>query len=196
MLESIDHVILPVRSLAAAAEPFERLGLTLSPKAGHQGAGTANRVFFAGGETNQFYVELLTIEDEAEARQAGNREDVIEALGHDPAVLRVMFGSNDVAGDAARFAGHGGGSLYDAKREDGTKICDVVGLPKATGFGAAAIQYVAPAKERYTGRKERGLFDSSFPLKRLDHLAAIAPDIEGTTKFWTDVLGRAGASAK
>lgn len=189
MLEAIDHVILPVRSLDASAEPFERLGLTLSPAARHQGAGTANRVFFVGGESNQFYVELLTIEDEAMARRAGNREDVMEALQRDPALLRVMFRSNDIGGDAARLAAHGGGSLYDAKREDGTKICDVVGLPKETGFGAAAIQYTAGQVEQYAGRKERGLFDSTFPLKRLDHMAAIAPDIERATTFWTEVLG-------
>ncbi|MEZ4492010.1 MAG: VOC family protein [Dehalococcoidia bacterium] len=189
MLEAIDHVILPVRSLDAAAEPFERLGLRLTPKAGHQGAGTSNRVFFVGGEKSQFYVELLTVDDEAAARRAGNREDIIEALQSDAGLARVMFRSDDVRGDAARLQAHGGGPLYDAKREDGTKICNVTRLPAETGFGAGAIQYVVAPNEQYEARKGRGLFESDFPLKRLDHLAAIAPDIDGTTDFWTEVLG-------
>ena len=28
-----------------------------------------------------------------------------------------------------------------------------------------------------------------MPLKRLDHLAAMAPNLEDATSFWTDVLG-------
>jgi catechol 2,3-dioxygenase-like lactoylglutathione lyase family enzyme len=30
---------------------------------------------------------------------------------------------------------------------------------------------------------------NAFPLKRLDHLAAVAPDLDEKTRFWTDVLG-------
>ena len=30
---------------------------------------------------------------------------------------------------------------------------------------------------------------NTFPLKRLDHLAAVAPDLDEKTRFWTDVLG-------
>lgn len=189
MLTSIDHVILPVRSLAAAAEPFERLGLTLTPRSEHKGAGTANRAAFVGGETNSFYIELLTVHDTAMARAAGDREYLIEALARDPALVRVMLGCSDIPAMAVRGRPHGGGEPYDAYREDGSKICDVVALPPSAGFGAAAIQYVTPAPQLYAARKERGLFDSTFPLKRLDHLAAIAPDIEGTTKTWVDGLG-------
>jgi catechol 2,3-dioxygenase-like lactoylglutathione lyase family enzyme len=189
MLTSIDHVILPVRSLAAAAEPFERLGLTLTPRSEHKGAGTANRAAFVGGESNSFYIELLSVHDEVMARAAGDREYLVQALTRDPALARVMLGCDDIAATAASGRAHAGGEPYPAHREDGTKICDVVALPPAAGFSAAAIQYMTPGPQQYAARKERGLFESNFPLKRLDHLAAIAPDIEGTTRAWVDVLG-------
>jgi catechol 2,3-dioxygenase-like lactoylglutathione lyase family enzyme len=33
----------------------------------------------------------------------------------------------------------------------------------------------------------------SFPLQRLDHLAAFMPDLQETTRVWTEVLGIPGA---
>ena len=185
MFASIDHVILPAKDLTKAAEPFERLGLTLSPLAPHGSAGTANRVFFAGGESNHFYVELLAVEDEASARAAGGREYLLDALQRDPALARVMFEADELS---SAFA-VGTGLAYEVNRGDGSKICDVQALAPGIGFGACAIEYVTPKPERFAGRKERGLFESELGLKRIDHLAAIAPNIEGTTTYWVDDLG-------
>jgi catechol 2,3-dioxygenase-like lactoylglutathione lyase family enzyme len=185
MFHSIDHVILPAKDLAEAAAPFERLGLTLSPRAPHGSAGTANRVFFVGGESNHFYVELLAVEDEAAARSAGGRGYLLDALGGEPALARVMFETDDIAG--VGLAGEG--AAYEVHRGDGSKIGDVRALTKEAGFGAGAIQYTTPSAERFAARKGRGWFDSEFVLKRIDHLAVIAPDLDATTEYWGDVLG-------
>ena len=70
LVTSIDHVVVPVSSLADAARPYEALGVTLTPKAAHRGIGTENRVFFVGAG-NDFYVELLGIRDRDEAERSG-----------------------------------------------------------------------------------------------------------------------------
>ena len=49
LYDRIDHIVLPVRSLETAAEPFARLGLALYPGVRHEGRGTENRGFFVGG---------------------------------------------------------------------------------------------------------------------------------------------------
>ena len=66
LITSIDHVVVPVSSLADAAAPYERLGVTLTSPTQHQGLGTENRAFFVGSG-DDFYVELLGIRDRAEA---------------------------------------------------------------------------------------------------------------------------------
>lgn len=36
---------------------------------------------------------------------------------------------------------------------------------------------------------QAGFLDHTLPLKRLDHLAVVAHDLEEKTRFWTDVPG-------
>lgn len=62
MLHHLDHVVLPVPSLAAAAEPFERLGLRLTLPAAHPGFGTENRVFFVGDSHDTHVCRTIVIE--------------------------------------------------------------------------------------------------------------------------------------
>jgi catechol 2,3-dioxygenase-like lactoylglutathione lyase family enzyme len=51
------------------------------------------------------------------------------------------------------------------------------------------IQYPEDGPTRHARHTEAGLHNHAFPLKRLDHLAAIAPDLETATGFWTETLG-------
>src|SRR5690349_1716532 len=86
----LDHAIVLTRDLEAAATPFEQLGLKLTARLEHQG-GTANRALFVGSAASSFYVELLTVTDEAAARASG-RGDYLEALAAGTAMHRVMVG--------------------------------------------------------------------------------------------------------
>jgi len=75
-------------------------------------------------------------------------------------------------------------------REDGTPICDVAPIDAADGlrFAAGLIQYVEARSEAHARHAASGLLDHAFPLKRLDHLAAMAPDLEAATRFWSEAL--------
>ncbi len=53
----LDHAIVFVRNLAAAAEDYRRLGFTLTPKGGHPTLGTANHTIMFGRD----YLELLEV---------------------------------------------------------------------------------------------------------------------------------------
>ena len=67
MLDAIDHVVIAVDDLDAAATELERaVGLNCTGGGRHEGLGTTNRIaFLADGS----YVELMAVEDPESARQ-------------------------------------------------------------------------------------------------------------------------------
>jgi catechol 2,3-dioxygenase-like lactoylglutathione lyase family enzyme len=190
LIDRIDHVVLPVLDLAAASEPFERLGLKLTPPSKHRGQGTENRAFFVGAGRSQFYVELLAVHDENQAATAG-RIEYLEAARKGAALNRVVFGTGDLAAIEAALRQAGMESApYVVVNDSGEKVCDV--LPFGTdllGVRAAAIQYEGDLDARFERRRANGLLGHDFPLKRLDHLAALALDLAGTERGWTQILG-------
>jgi len=191
LYDRIDHVVLPLRSVDEAAARFERLGLTLFPGVRHEGRGTRNRGFFVGEPHNEFYVELLGIEDEAAARAAGlarYADWAAEERGLSSVVLRV----NDMTATTEALAERGLALRPEAVHAaDGRKIGEVAPLDDAERavVDLRVIQYPEDAAERHGRHAAVGLFGHAFPLKRLDHLAALAPDLEGATRYWADVLG-------
>ena len=177
LFESIDLVILPVSDLDAACAPFERIGLVVSPEVRPAGRPTRFRTVAVGGPENLFGIEILT---NTESPPAG-----VDA-GLSTIVLRVA----DMAATLATLAERGIQATSQAiYRPDGTRRMDLAMLP-AMPDAAARIgleQHVDSNADRlaaFTGGKAHRL-----PLKRLDHLAAVAPDLERSCKFWDEVLG-------
>jgi catechol 2,3-dioxygenase-like lactoylglutathione lyase family enzyme len=101
--------------------------------------------------------------------QAGRLEEVREALRRDGV----------------------GSAMETVKREDGTAICDVLRVESAAAAGCdlGFLRYPEAAEARIARHKAGGLFGHTLPLRRLDHLAVIAPQLEETTRFWVEVLG-------
>ncbi len=56
MVRGLDHVVMPVHDLEAAARAFEKLGFTVSPE-NHHSWGTANRLIQLDG----FFIEILSV---------------------------------------------------------------------------------------------------------------------------------------
>jgi hypothetical protein len=74
---AFDHAVLAVRDLADAMERFRRLGFDVVPGGRHPGFGTVNGLVQLGNG----YIELLSVEDAAVAREAGiRRREVVEYL--------------------------------------------------------------------------------------------------------------------
>ena len=57
MMLHLDHALILVRNLAAAADDYRRLGFTLTPQGGHPALGTANHTVMFGRD----YLELLEV---------------------------------------------------------------------------------------------------------------------------------------
>ncbi len=191
MLERIDHMICVVPDLAVASAAYERLGLVLTPAARQAETGAANRACFVGtSEANYCYLELLAVVDERQARASG-RAHYVEASARGGGALGLAFGTGSISAEAARLstAGHAT-AVETVHRQDGTKVCDVapVAVGDALPFSVSLIAYPETWEARYRRSREAGRFSHAFPLKRLDHLAAIAPDLEATTMFWTETL--------
>ncbi|MGK2966362.1 MAG: VOC family protein [Tepidiformaceae bacterium] len=192
---AIDHVVLPVRSLDAAA-PYEQLGLRLTPPASHPGLGTENRVFFTGATADtHFYVELLGVRDQGEAEAAGQakRGWLLDALrAETPGMARIALTCDDIEGAQGRLAAAGiEAQPYQAFRADGSLIADVLPLAVEAVAGAN-LALIRDPRERGTmvaNRVTQGMLEHDFPLKRIDHLAGFVSDIEAATRFWVDVLG-------
>jgi catechol 2,3-dioxygenase-like lactoylglutathione lyase family enzyme len=191
MLQRIDHMVAVVPELAAGAAPYERLGLVLTPETRHVETGAANRACFVGESAESYsYLELLSVFDEGRARASG-REHYIEAANTGGGMVALAFGVADIEGVSGRLAVRG----YDAPlerihRADGSLVGEVAQLSTdgALPFRATLISYPETFHERYDRSLGLGRFAHTFPLKRLDHLAAITPDIEAATRFWEEVL--------
>lgn len=186
---AIDHVILPTTDVRAHAQAWQTLGLRMTEPMRHAGTSTENSVFFVGGASTEFYVELLGVHDAGLATAEG-RQDLVQAIAAG-GLFRLML-QVDAADDAvALFASHGiEASVRDVSRSDGSLIGRVV-EPRtaAAGCSLALIEYEGGPAARIDRHRAAGLFDHDLPLLRLDHLAAITLDPDAACSFWADVLG-------
>ncbi len=93
MLTGIDHIIIGVHDLDAAATYFgEQLGLRPSGGGVHPSGGTVNRVIVIG----ETYLELIAVREPQEAQQS-----MLERLARGEGYLNMVLGSNDLAADSA-----------------------------------------------------------------------------------------------
>jgi catechol 2,3-dioxygenase-like lactoylglutathione lyase family enzyme len=112
--------------------------------------------------------------------------------GVDQGLSTMVLRTSDLPATLGELARRGVSAVAQAVRNsDGEKLCDFALLPDlpdaATRLGV--IHYARSQAERHARFLETGALAHDLPLKRLDHLAAVAPDLDRSTRFWTDVLG-------
>lgn len=191
MLERIDHIVAVAPDLRAAAACHERLGLVLTPESRLAETGAVNRACFVGGRSSYTYLELLSVADAAAARRAG-RGHYIEAMERGGGAVALTFGVSGIEAASASLHGRGyAAPVEHIHAADRRHVCDVaqVDTGGALPFAVSLVQYPETWDARYDRSLAAGRFAHTFPLKRLDHLAAVAPDLEAATRFWSDVLG-------
>jgi len=105
VLTRFDHLVVAVRDLAAASEAYRRLGFDVQPGGRNPGRGTHNAIIRFGID----YIELLSIEDDALARDhapsGGELRSYLETREGGSAAWVAQ--SDDVVADARRAAGAG-----------------------------------------------------------------------------------------
>ena len=133
----LDHLVLPVATLAGSRDFFEALGFAVAPDAVHP-FGTANAcVFFADGT----YLEPLAVHDANLCRDeavAGNvfvgRDRAFRARRGEPGFSGIAFESQGVEADHAAFAAAG---LADGEIFQFSRVFVAAGAEKTLTFRLA-----------------------------------------------------------
>jgi catechol 2,3-dioxygenase-like lactoylglutathione lyase family enzyme len=148
--------------LDAACRPYERLGLALTPPSAER------RMLLVGLGPQAFRFHFLA-NDPGPPRSGPELAVGAYAVG-----LRVP----DLSAAVADLAGRGlPARPYRAATGEP--------LARAPLRDRAGIDLVL----REQGPEIAGAPDHAFPLRRLDHLAAVAHDLDAKCAFWADVLG-------
>jgi catechol 2,3-dioxygenase-like lactoylglutathione lyase family enzyme len=195
VLQRIDHLVVPVPSLAPAAAAYQRLGLALTPPTTHAGMGTANCAAFIGPAATSFaYIELLAVEEPAHLRHS--RRHYLDAIDRGGGLASLAFTVNDL--DAACDRLRSADTDVDrttVRATNGRLIVDtaVVHDVPDVPFPLLLVAYPEAMDARFQRSRSLGRFDHTFPLSRLDHVAILAPGLEGATRAWVDLLGLAVA---
>ncbi len=99
MLTAIDHIIIGVHNLEAAASRFEeQLGLRASGGGVHPSGGTANRIIVIGDT----YLELIAVREPDEAQPG-----MVERLAQGEGYLNMVLASNDLQADSSAMRKRG-----------------------------------------------------------------------------------------
>jgi Glyoxalase-like domain len=134
MLLGIDHVVIAVPDLGAAAQQLEdSVGIAATGGGRHPALGTANRLVWLGDT----YVELVTIVDESVAAGSWLGMPVAAALTTGGGFASWAVASDDLDGDVASFRGLGAdyGDPFDGERRrlDGDVVRWRLAIPSRLG---------------------------------------------------------------
>lgn len=193
LLTALDHLVLAVHDLDAARDAFMRLGLTLTAPATHGDSATRNSAFFvAAGKDGESYVELLAVAEPEVAARTPRAASLLRTLEAGGGLSSLMFTTADLDAARAALAALPGGVVESrVTRIDGSAICDVI-RPNDTvsaGTNFAVLKYAGEPAGRLQRHRDAGYFEHRLALRRLDHVAIVAHDLDGVTRTWTATLG-------
>lgn len=208
MARPLDHLVMPVRTLAVARQRLGTLGFTVAPDA-HHPFGTENAcVFLSDG----LYLEPLAIRDRAVAERTaaeGNvftgRDLAFRAACGDDGFSGLVVASPDADGDHARFiaAGLSAGEILEFSRAaltaDGQEVIArfrlafaETGSPEFLLFACERLNPL-PADRAHLERHQNGAAGLRGVWLAADDPIAALPVLETVleTKAVTDAAGHA-----
>jgi catechol 2,3-dioxygenase-like lactoylglutathione lyase family enzyme len=187
LFHSLDHAVIAVRNLSAAAEGYAALlGRPPSWRSVNPGAGTANVLFRFGNSC----LELLAAEGEGEI---GRRiADAVAEQGE--GLMALAFGTDDAAGCARRLraAGLGAGEPREGEARDSEsgvlrRWRSVWIAPEATrGLWLFAIEQLEGAEALLAREPET---DPAASVSALDHVVVASADLEASRALYGEGLG-------
>src|SRR5262245_52139626 len=187
MLHAVDHVVIRVRDLDAAAADYERLlGRSASWRGVHPSAGTSNALF----RLENVYVELLAPTGEGDLARALLAQ--LEREGEGMAALALA--TDDVSACVARLRAAGVGASEPADGEGRETTSGSVRrwrnsfLPPAATRGPLvfAIEHLSPADAL---PRATPISAAEASLHALDHVVVASDDLEAAHRLYADVLG-------
>jgi len=187
MLHAIDHVVIRVRDLDAAAQDYARLlGRAPSWRGVHPGAGTANALF----RLENSYVELLAPMSEGPLAHALRDQ----LASHGEGLAALAFATDDAAVFAARLRASGIGASEPVEGEGREVTSGAVRRWRSTFLPAAATR--GPLLFAIEHLSPEGALPVAAPtgpvaatLHALDHVVVASEDLEGAGRFYGAALG-------
>lgn len=193
MLLAIDHLVLAVHDLDAAAAELERsLGLRAGGGGRHLAFGTQNRLIWLGDS----FLELVAIVDPAVAAQSwfGRLNQAVLERGEGLVTWAVASDAleSDVAGFQAFGSSLGEPAAGERRRDDGSVVRWRVALPEHPGPAEPFLIEHDPTAAEWTPADRAARSDERHPLGgpvRLDVLELPTGNVPATIQRLTRTLG-------
>jgi catechol 2,3-dioxygenase-like lactoylglutathione lyase family enzyme len=187
MLHAIDHVVIRVRDLEAAAQDYARLlGRAPSWRGVHPGAGTANALF----RLENGYVELLSPASEGPLARALSDQ----LANHGEGVAALALATDDAGALAARLRELGIEASAPAEGEGREATSGALRRWRSTFLPAAAtrgplvfaIEHLSPADALPLRAATQPV---EATIHALDHVVLASEDLEAARRLYGDALG-------
>src|SRR4051812_20765890 len=184
-LERIGAFVMAVPDLVGARECFVRLGLSVTAPAAVGITGLERCRCTLGAPERSVPLELVSVRDRNAVAEAGH-DGLAQILDAGGGPYRLGLEVADV--DVARSVLNAQANAVDERlltMPDGS----VVRVLDPGDTSVAGCQYVIVDRQSGGDHPPTGKSHSGFPMKRVDHIALLPPEIEAGTRHWTDVLG-------
>lgn len=189
----IDHVLIAVPDLDAAAEQYRKLGFHVTAGGTHPDRGTANRLVVL----EDGYLELIAVHD----RTAAWPELVRHLDQNGPGLFTFAFGSSDLDADVARFRSRNAEGITSLQAEEPQEGELVTSGAKRRGWRSSRVsggERVNPFLIQHDSTDEEKrlkLFGDhppqSHPLGygRIERLEVVFPSLEEGEAYFRDGYG-------
>jgi catechol 2,3-dioxygenase-like lactoylglutathione lyase family enzyme len=188
----IDHLAVAASDsdVEHATAPFRRLGIGFAAPTVRAGQGRTSMGTYIGTGAEAVALEFHALTNREEALHAGPTEvALVEAVDRGRRLFTVYLGVEDADVEAVvrSWRSHGLAATVSQSRNRFGQAMPTV-HPSLPAVAAVDLALLGGLQLRYAARSRMQVAPSTFPLKRLDHLAAVAPDLDASTRFWSDVL--------
>jgi catechol 2,3-dioxygenase-like lactoylglutathione lyase family enzyme len=182
----LDHVLIAVRSLAAAADAYAGLGFTVTPEGRHPGRGTHNRLMVFGPE----YLELIAVRNPA---ATPFRPSMARFLTNREGLYMFALGTADLSGTLAELGSCGfavGNPVHGRRGADGERGYSwrSADLGRALpGSECFLIQHDQPVSDRY--RRPPSPTAHANSVRGVSHLVLAVRDAAAAAAAWGRLPG-------
>jgi catechol 2,3-dioxygenase-like lactoylglutathione lyase family enzyme len=192
VLTAFDHLVVAVRDLTAASDAYRRLGFDVSPGGRNPGNGTWNAIIRFGID----YIELLSIEDEALARDRAPSGRALRAYleSREGGAAAWVAQSDDIVADASKAERAGFEDIglpipMRRARPDGSEFAWQLLIPRGLAFRQPwplLIEWTTSDAERLrlepAGHHDNGVLG-------IRELSVVVPSVEEARTVYGTRLG-------